>query len=55
MLGLEFLIELVFGTLYGAGITLIALVAAIPYGIWQGIKWLGRRISGGANGDARTG
>ncbi|MCC7366066.1 MAG: hypothetical protein IT303_17000 [Dehalococcoidia bacterium] len=45
-------VELLFGTLYGGLVTLIALFAAIPYGIWQGIKRVGRRLSGGNNGNA---
>ncbi|MCK6563863.1 MAG: hypothetical protein L6Q80_03815 [Dehalococcoidia bacterium] len=45
----------VFGTLYGGLVFGIALVAAIPYGAWQGIKRLTRRNEGESNGDARTG
>jgi len=48
----DLLADLFFGTLYGALITGVALVAAIPYGIWQGIKWVGRRLTGGEHGDA---
>lgn len=52
MFGVDWLTELLFGTLYGALVMGIALVAAIPYGIWQGLKWIGRRITGGNHGDA---
>ena len=46
---------LVFGTLYGSFIMVIALLGAIPYGIYQGFKKLTLRIRGDGNGDARTG
>jgi hypothetical protein len=52
---LDLLIDLVFGSLYGAVVTLAALFAAIPYGIWQGVRRLGKHIPGGRNGDTRTG
>jgi hypothetical protein len=52
---LEFGIDLLFGTLYGSLIFFVALLAAIPYGIWQGIKRLSAAIGGKRNGDARTG
>jgi hypothetical protein len=52
---LEFGLDLVFGTFYGGLIFFIALLAAIPYGIWQGIKRLAAAIGGRKNGDARTG
>lgn len=55
MFAVDWLLQLAFGTLYGAGITLIALLAAIPYGLWQGAKWLGRHLTGGTHGDSRTG
>lgn len=55
MFPVDWLLQLVFGTLYGAGITLIALLAAIPYGLWQGAKWLGQRLTGGIHGDTPTG
>jgi hypothetical protein len=48
---LDFLIDLVFGSLYGALVTFIALFAAIPYGIWQGLKRLRKHLPGGRNGD----
>lgn len=51
---LEWGIDLLFGTLYGGAITAIALVAAIPYGIWQGIKRLAAALGGNRNGDTRT-
>ncbi len=51
---LDWGVGLVFETLYGGIIFVIALVAAIPYGIWQGIKRLTRRNQGGTNGNART-
>ncbi len=48
----DILAELVFGSLYGALVTGVALVAAIPYGLWQAIKWVGQRVTGGEHGDA---
>lgn len=51
----EWLVQLLFGSLYGLLVTGIALLAAIPYGIWQGIKWLSTKITGGPNGNSRTG
>ena len=48
------MIDLLFGNSYEALLMTIALLAAIPYGIWQLIKRVvGRR--GGSDGDARTG
>jgi hypothetical protein len=44
---LDFAFEWLFGTLYGGIITFAALLAAIPYGIWQGIRRLGTRFRGG--------
>jgi len=55
MIGFDWLIQLLFGSLYGFLVTGIALFAAIPYGIWQGIKWVGAKLSGGTHGDTRTG
>ncbi|WP_322819694.1 hypothetical protein [Tepidiforma sp.] len=51
----EFATDLVFGSLYGAVVAMIALVAAIPYGVWQGLRRLARFFGGKADGDARTG
>ena len=51
---LEWGIDLLFGTFYGGLIFLIALLAAIPYGIWQGIKRLAAALGGNRNGDSRT-
>ena len=48
---LDFAFEWLFGTLYGGVIMLAALLAAIPYGIWQGIKRLGTWFKG----DSRDG
>lgn len=48
----DWAVEMVFGTLYGSAVMVIALAAAIPYGIWQGIRWLGRRLTGRHHGDA---
>lgn len=55
MVSLDWLLQLAFGTLYGAAITAIALLAAIPYGAWQGAKWLAKRLTGGTHGNPRTG
>ena len=51
----DWLTSLLFGTFYGAAVMGIALLAAIPYGAWQGIRWLGRKLSGGPHGNPRTG
>lgn len=51
---LEWGLDLLFGTLYGGAIFAIALLAAIPYGIWQGIKRLAAAIGGNRDGDTRT-
>ncbi|MCL4240856.1 MAG: hypothetical protein KJ048_05835 [Dehalococcoidia bacterium] len=48
---LDFAFEWLFGTLYGGIIMFAALLAAIPYGIWQGIKRLGAWLKG----DSRDG
>lgn len=48
---LDWLIDLAFGSLYGALVTVIALVAAVPYGIWQGLKAIGRRLGGSHGND----
>jgi len=44
---LDWLFNLAFTMAYGGFILVIALLAAIPYGIWQGIKRIGARFSGG--------
>ena len=50
------MIDLLFGNSYEAAIMLVALIAAIPYGIYIGLKKLGTKIFGGKDdGDARTG
>ena len=50
------MIDLLFGNSYEALLMGIALIAAIPDGIYVGLKKLGSRISGGKdNGDTRTG
>lgn len=50
------MIDLLFGNSYEALLMGIALIAAIPYGIYVGLKKLGSRISGGKDhGDTRTG
>lgn len=51
----EFAVDFVFGGLYGALVTVIALLAAIPYAAWQGVRRLGRRFGGRQDGDARPG
>lgn len=48
---LDFAFEWLFGTLYGGIIMFAALLAAIPYGIWQGIRRLGAWLKG----DSRDG
>ncbi len=52
----DWLVSFAFGSLYASVVTLIPLVAAIPYGIWQGIKWLARSVRKGEDhGNTRTG
>lgn len=51
---LDILVDILFFNLYGAVITVLALLAAIPYGAWQGLRWLKERIGGSGDGDART-
>ena len=52
----EWLLSFAFGSLYGSLVTLIPLVAAIPYGIYQGGKRLLNHIRGGrTNGNPGTG
>jgi hypothetical protein len=50
------MIDLLLGNGYEALLMSIALIAAIPYGIYVGLKKLGTRIFGGKDhGDTRTG
>ena len=50
------MVDLLFGNGYETLLLAIALIAAIPYGIYVGLKKLGTRITGGRhNGDSRTG
>ncbi len=50
------MIDLLFGNSYGALLMAVALIAAIPYGIYVGLKKLGARITGGKDrGHSRTG
>ena len=50
------MVDLLFGNSYEALLLAIALIAAIPYGIYVGVKKLGSRIFGGKHdGDSRTG
>ena len=49
------LLDLLFGSLYGGLLFALGALAAIPYGIWQGLKWLGHHFQGGRHGDPRTG
>ena len=43
--------ELAFGGAYGAFILAVALLAAIPYGLWQAWTWAWRRRPGGSHGN----
>ncbi len=47
----DWLVELLFGTLYGGLVTAVALLAAIPYGLWQGCRRLWNRRPGGPHGN----
>lgn len=50
------MIDLLFGNSYEALLMVVALIAAIPYGIYVGLKKLGARITGGKDrGHSRTG
>jgi hypothetical protein len=49
----DLLVDILFFNLYGAAITAIALLAAIPYGAWQGLRWLRQRIGGTGSGNTR--
>jgi hypothetical protein len=50
------MIDLIFGNSYEALLMLVALIAAVPYGIYVGFKKLASRISGGKrHGDPGTG
>lgn len=50
------MIDLLFGNSYEMLLMSIALIAAIPYGIYVGLKKLGTKLFGGkGNGDTRTG
>lgn len=51
---LEWGLDLLFGTFYGGLIFGVALLAAIPYGIWQGIKRLTAAFGGNRDGNPRT-
>jgi len=52
---LDVLVDILFFNVYGAVVTLLGLLAAIPYWAWQGIRWLRGRIGGSGRGDAGTG
>ena len=47
-------IDIIFGDVYGALITAIALAAAVPYGLWKGAQWLISLARGGADGNRRA-
>lgn len=49
------MIDLLFGNGYETLLMAIALLAAIPYGIYVGIKKVLARIGGKHRGDTRTG
>jgi hypothetical protein len=50
------MIDLLFGSGYEAILLMVALIAAIPYGIYVGLKRLGTKIFGGKDdGNPRTG
>ncbi|MGE3073704.1 MAG: hypothetical protein AB7N24_06395 [Dehalococcoidia bacterium] len=50
------MVDLFLGNSYEALLFVIAIIAAIPYGIYIGLKKLGSRITGGkSDGDSRTG
>ncbi|MFN0147759.1 MAG: hypothetical protein ACKVT1_14725 [Dehalococcoidia bacterium] len=47
---LDWLVSFAFGGLYGAVIIGIALIGALPYGAWQGVKRIRARFRGGEHG-----
>lgn len=49
------MIDLLFGNGYEALLMTIALIAAIPYGIYVGLKKLVIRLGGKDRGNSRTG
>jgi hypothetical protein len=55
MFVVDFFVSLLFGSLYGGLIMGLAMLAAIPYGIWQGVRRLWNRRPGGPHGDSRAG
>ncbi|MGD9934615.1 MAG: hypothetical protein AB7T37_12985 [Dehalococcoidia bacterium] len=40
---IEPLVDILLFNLYGALVTGIGLLLAIPYAMWQGIRWIGAR------------
>jgi hypothetical protein len=48
-------VDILLFNLYGAVVTVIALIAAIPYGAWQGLRWLRQRLGGQDHGDSGAG
>jgi hypothetical protein len=51
----DLLVDILFFNLYGAVVTVIAVLGAIPYAIWQGLRRLKQRIGGSSDGNARAG
>ena len=50
------MVDLLFGNSYEAVLFVVAVIAAIPYGIYIGLKKVGSRITRGKqNGNPRTG
>ena len=50
------MVDLIFGNGYEALLATTALAAAVPYGIYVGLRKLSGRIGGGKrDGDTRTG
>lgn len=49
------MIDMLFGNGYEALLMSIALIAAIPSGIYVGLKKLAMRLGGKSRGDSRTG
>jgi hypothetical protein len=52
---LDILVDILFFNVYGAVVTILGLLAAIPYWAWQGIRWIKGRIGGTSRGNDRTG
>ena len=49
---LEWVVSLAFGGLYAGIVLAIAVIGAVPYGLWQGLKRVRARLPGRTHGDS---